>query len=139
MTVQTSARVSRETDAVDLGIYGRLYAWAAWATDRRDLLERHDDVAGDFRLTFRVKERIRELQRQHYPPELEAIERAVASMRVEHDLVALEYYLRQYFLEWKKIETIARDEDLSEFHVTEYLQRAMREVAHRLPAFEGAS
>lgn len=131
-----ASSVSRETDTADLGIVFRLYAWAAWATDRRDLIERHDEVTGDFRLTFRVKERIRELQRQHYPPELEAVERAVASMRGEHDLVALEYYLRQYFLEWKKVETIARDEDLSEFHVTQYLQRAMREVASRLPAFE---
>lgn len=131
-----AVRVSRETDTAELGVYGRLFEWAVWATDRHELLERHDDVAGDFRLTIRIRERIRESRRQHYPPQCEAIERTVASMKLEHDLIMLEFLLRQYFLEWKTVEKIASEQDLSEHDVTLQLQRALREVARRLPAFD---
>lgn len=131
-----AARVSRETDAADLGIYGRLYEWAVWATDRQELVERHDDVAGDFTLTPRIRERILAARRAHYPPACEAVDRTVASMGKEHDEVMLKHLLRLYFIDWRTVENIAIAEDLSEFHVTEYLQRSMREVARRLPKFE---
>lgn len=124
-----TAAVSSETH-----IYERMLLWAVWATDRRHVPDRRDELAGDFRLSETTLRSIEEIRARYFPKSVEAVEKAVASLKLEHDEYLLFYLVDLYFLKWKTIAQIARQENLSEFHVEEFLRRAMRLIARRLPA-----
>lgn len=116
--------------------YQQLLLWAVWATDRRDVPIRRDELAGDAGMIPLTAEQIRQFRDRYFPLTIEAVEKAVASLRRSHDGVMLHYLIDKYFLQWKAIATIAIDEDMSEFHVVSYLQRAIDLVAKRLPYYE---
>lgn len=127
LNVLNSPSVSRET-----GIYERLLEWAVWATHRRNILDRHDEISNGFKVTEEIRTRMRAGIRLDLTPEFERIERAVGFLGLEHDDKRLQFLVKQYFLEWKTIETIALEQNLSEFQVEADLRRALLKLSRRL-------
>lgn len=113
--------------------YTRLLYWAIWATSRRELVERNDVLSAGINYSELTPERILSIRNDFFPIQIEAVDRAVASLRPEPPLYKL---VELYFLSWRTIETIAIAEGMSEFHVEGYLRQAIDKVAHRLPKFD---
>lgn len=113
-------------------MYERLLLWAVWVTNRKNVPDRRDDVAGDFRLSETTLRSIEEIRPRYFPQSIEAIEKALGRLRTTHDGYALYYLIEQYFLKWLSVERIAAAENRSEFHIVNDLHRAMRAVSRLL-------
>lgn len=131
----TIADVSGETqDEAEVAMYGQLIEWSAWATGRKRIELRLDDVAGAFRITAKLRDRVDQVRKSDMTPRLEAIEKAVAGLK-RHDQL-LHQATIDYFLDAKTVARIAAERTISEHHVVGFLQRALRILAKTVPQIE---
>ncbi|HNP65504.1 MAG TPA: hypothetical protein PKH39_16345 [Woeseiaceae bacterium] len=121
-------------DSVDQQILERVVTWACWAT-RNLPVDRNDEVSGTFRVDEAVAKRIRKQSVRGFPASIEAVDKAVAKIKLNYDELAYTVF-SQYFLQWRSVSEIAIEQNTSEFNVTQHLLRVLGILAKTLPAFD---